>query len=83
MREIFRRCPQVKKKLWDREFWIDGYFANTVGKHGDGGMVSRYVQEQGKEYLQLYRDEQLLPYYLEIRDDPSLKDLDSNPLSGV
>lgn len=58
-REIFRRCPQVKKKLWGGEFWTDGYFASTVGKHGDEGMISRYVQEQGKEYLQLYRDEQL------------------------
>jgi len=34
-REIFRRCPHVKKKLWGGEFWSDGYFASTVGKHGD------------------------------------------------
>jgi REP element-mobilizing transposase RayT len=31
-REIFRRCPQVKKQLWGGEFWTDGYFASTVGK---------------------------------------------------
>ena len=30
-REIFKRCPQVKKKLWGGEFWTDGYFASTVG----------------------------------------------------
>ncbi|MEJ2653563.1 MAG: IS200/IS605 family transposase, partial [Gammaproteobacteria bacterium] len=24
-REIFRRCPQVKKQLWGGEFWTDGY----------------------------------------------------------
>ena len=24
----------VKKKLWGGEFWSDGYFASTVGKHG-------------------------------------------------
>jgi len=58
-REILKRCPQVRKKLWGGEFWTDGYFASTVGKHGDEGMISRYVQEQGKEYLQLHRGEQL------------------------
>jgi REP element-mobilizing transposase RayT len=30
-REVFRRCPQVKKQLWGGEFWTDGYFAITVG----------------------------------------------------
>ena len=34
-REVFRRCPKVKKQLWGGEFWTDGYFASTVGKHGD------------------------------------------------
>jgi putative transposase len=29
-REVFKRCPQVKKKLWGGEFWTDGYFVNTV-----------------------------------------------------
>lgn len=28
-KEIFKRCPQVKKKLWGGEFWTDGYFAST------------------------------------------------------
>ena len=34
-REIFKRCPRVKKQLWGGEFWTDGYFASTVGKHGN------------------------------------------------
>jgi len=25
-REIFKRCPHVKKQLWGGEFWMDGYF---------------------------------------------------------
>jgi putative transposase len=58
-REVFKRCPSVKKQLWGGEFWSDGYFASTVGKHGDEGMIARYVQQQGNEYLQLHRDEQL------------------------
>ncbi len=58
-REIFRRCPQVKKQLWGGEFWSDGYFASTVGKHGDEEMVGRYVKNQGKEYNKLHSDHQL------------------------
>ena len=27
-REVFRRCPQVKKQLWGGEFRSDGYFAS-------------------------------------------------------
>jgi putative transposase len=53
-REIFRRCPQVKRKLWGGEFWTDGYFASTVGKHGDAKKIGSYVQGQGKEYQQHY-----------------------------
>jgi putative transposase len=58
-REVFQRCPHVKQKLWGGEFWSDGYFASTVGKHGDEGMIAKYVKNQGNEYLKLHRDEQL------------------------
>ncbi|GAH37927.1 unnamed protein product, partial [marine sediment metagenome] len=33
-REIFRQAPDVKKKLWGGEFWSDGYYVSTVGRHG-------------------------------------------------
>ena len=46
-REIFRCCPEVKKKLLGGEFWSDGYFASTVGKHGDEQMIAKYVKGQG------------------------------------
>jgi len=58
-REICRRCPEVKKKLWGGEFWSDGYFASTVGKHGDEAMISKYVKGQGGEYQKLHSDQQL------------------------
>ncbi len=58
-REIFRRCPQVKKQLWGGEFWTDGYFASTVGKHGDEGKIANYVKNQGNDYNKLYEDRQL------------------------
>lgn len=60
-KEIFKKCPQVKKKLWGGEFWTDGYFASTVGKHGDENMIAKYVKNQGKEggeYKRLHEDRQ-------------------------
>ena len=32
-RGVFKSHPEVKKQLWGGEFWTDGYFASTVGKH--------------------------------------------------
>jgi REP element-mobilizing transposase RayT len=58
-REIFRRCPQVKRQLWGGEFWTDGYFAGTVGKHGNETTIGRYVRGQGQDYQQLHVDHQL------------------------
>ena len=58
-REIFKRCPQVKKSLWGGEFWTDGYFASTVGKHGNEDTIGKYVKSLGAEYQKLYEDRQL------------------------
>ena len=58
-REVLKRCPQVKRKLWGGEFWTDGYFASTVGKHGDEAMIGRYVKDQGKTYQKLHSDYQI------------------------
>lgn len=58
-RHIFSRCPHVKKQLWGGEFWSDGIFSSTVGKHGDETMIGKYVRDQGKTYEQLHSDHQL------------------------
>ena len=58
-REVFRRCPHVKNQLWGGEFWSDGYFASTVGKHGDETLIANYVKQQGNEYKQLHENRQL------------------------
>ena len=58
--EIFRLCPHVKKQLWSGEFWSDGYFASTVGRHGDEHTIRNYVKGQGKEYQKLHEDRQLV-----------------------
>jgi len=59
-REVFKRCPQVKEQLWGGEFWTDGYYAGTVGKHGNETIIGNYVKEQGKEYQKLHEDRQLV-----------------------
>lgn len=58
-REIFKRCPNVKKMLWGGEFWTDGYFASTVGKHGSENTIAHYVKQQGNTYRKLHEDHQL------------------------
>ena len=60
-REIFRQHPEVKKQLWGGEFWTDGYYVSTVGKHGNEDTISKYVREQGgeKEYKTLHKAQQL------------------------
>ena len=58
-REIFRQCPQVKKQLWGGEFWTDGYFASTVGKHGNENTIASYVKAQDNTYDKLHENYQL------------------------
>jgi len=58
-REIFRRCSQVKKQLWGRELWSNGYFASTVGKYGAKTTIAKDVKGQGQNYQQLHKDWQL------------------------
>jgi len=55
-REIFKRAPHVKKQLWGGEFWSDGYYVSTVGRHGSEQVIQQYVKEQGQEteYNQLH-----------------------------
>ena len=53
-REIYRLCPDVKKQLWGSEYWSDGYFASTVGRHGDEDTIKNYVKGQGRGYQQLH-----------------------------
>ena len=60
-KEIFKKHPEVKEKLWGGEFWTDGYFVNTVSKFGDETSITKYVRDQGleKEYTVLHRSKQL------------------------
>ena len=56
-REIFRKYPDVKKKLWGGEFWTKGFFINTVGQYASEEVIRKYVKQQGKEkeYKRLHK----------------------------
>lgn len=55
----FQTLPPSEEEVVGGEFRTDGYFASTVGKHGDEGKFGKYVKNQGNEYQQLYLDMQL------------------------
>ncbi len=55
-REVFAKCPEVKKKFWGGEFWSDGFYVVTVSEHGNENVVANYVRNQGNEYKKLYRE---------------------------
>ena len=58
-REIYKRSPEVKRKLWGGKFWTDGYYVSTVGRYGSEETVRRYVKEQGsqEEYQQIHEQQ--------------------------
>ena len=58
-REVFKLHSEVKKELWGGEFWSDGYFSSTVGKHGNEDTIANYIKSQGQEYKKMYNDYQL------------------------
>ena len=59
-KEVFRLAQEVKKQLWGGEFWSDGFFASTVGRHADEKVMQNYVKNQGNsDYKAVHKDYQL------------------------
>jgi putative transposase len=56
-REIYLRNPEVKKKLWGGHLWTSGFYINTVGAYANEEVIREYVEQQGKEYKKLYRNQ--------------------------
>jgi putative transposase len=47
--QVFEEFPQLRKQLWARELWEDGYFARTVGDKVTAEVIRRYIrQHQGE-----------------------------------
>ena len=54
-KELYRKHPEIKKKLWGGAIWTTGYYINTVGQYGNEAVIQQYVQGQGKQYKQIYK----------------------------
>jgi len=52
--------PEIKKILWGGKFWTSGYYINTVSAYGNEKVIARYVQNQGKTYHQVFRNQLMM-----------------------
>ena len=60
-KRIYIEHPEIKKELWGGEIWTDGYYVNTVSKHGGEKTVQKYIENQGqeKEYSVIHKTQVL------------------------
>ena len=58
-RKVFEQAPEVKKSLWGGEFWSDGYYIETIGRHNSEQAITQYIKQQGKEkeYILLHKEQ--------------------------
>src|SRR3989338_1685719 len=58
-KKVFETIPQLKEELWGSSLWASGYYASTIGKHGNEQAITQYVKEQGRqnEYQQIHKDQ--------------------------
>ena len=52
-RELFKRHPKIKEKLYHGEFWSDGGYVGTVGEGINGDIIRNYIKNQGRKGNQL------------------------------
>ena len=45
-REVFKRYPKLRKQLWARELWSDGYFVRSVGDKVTSDIIRKYIEYQ-------------------------------------
>ena len=43
-REVFRRHPQAKERLWGMEFWSDEYCVRSVGNEATAEVIRQYIK---------------------------------------
>ena len=45
-RELFKKFPELRKKLWAGEFWGSGYYVGTAGDQVTTEMIQQYIRHQ-------------------------------------
>ncbi len=48
-REVFKRYPSLRRVLWKKELWNDGYFVRSVGDKVTADVIRRYIKYQHNE----------------------------------
>jgi putative transposase len=48
---VFKQFREVKKELWGRELWSDGYFVRSVGDKVTSEVIRRYIKYHQQEQL--------------------------------
>ena len=58
-KQLFKRHPEIKAKLWGGNFWTSGYYVNTVGQYASEDVIKQYIKNQGKvdEYKKVYESQ--------------------------
>jgi REP element-mobilizing transposase RayT len=54
-RELFKYKKEIKRILYNGNFWTSGYYVNTVGEYGNKEVIRKYIENQGKEYKKEYK----------------------------
>ncbi len=50
-KKMFKKFPEIRKKLWGGELWSDGGYVGTVGQYKNLGDMVKYVQRQGNKFM--------------------------------
>ena len=45
-RELFARCPRLRRQLWGGQLWEDGYCVRSVGDAVTAEIIRRYIRYQ-------------------------------------
>ena len=45
-REMFKKFPELRQKLWAGEFWGPGYYVGTAGDQVTTEAIKRYIRHQ-------------------------------------
>jgi putative transposase len=48
-REIYKKYPKMKEKMWSGKIWNDGYFVRSVGDKVTSELIRKYIEYQNQE----------------------------------
>ena len=49
-KKMFKKFPEIRRKLWGGELWSDGGYVGTVGQYKNLEGMIKYIQKQGMKF---------------------------------